>query len=93
MGFVSDDDENPLDVDEVFAAFQRGVREHVRDDDVATHFDLGVAYAEMGLLPDAANEFELVLRTEPHHTRARAELALMHALMGNPRGSTPIGRA
>jgi tetratricopeptide (TPR) repeat protein len=51
-----------VDVDQVFAKFKEGVRAQVAESDSATHYDLGVAYKEMGLLPDAITEFELAAR-------------------------------
>ena len=71
------DDDRPRDVPDletVFAQFRAGVAAHISESDVATHFDLGVAYAEMGLFGDAVHEFETVLRVEPGHARARAAL-------------------
>lgn len=51
-----------VDVDQVFAKFKEGVSREVSDGDSATHYDLGVAYKEMGLLPDAITEFEVAAR-------------------------------
>ena len=48
-----------LDVDRVFSQFKKGVAEQVDADDSETHFDLGIAYKEMGLLDDAIAEFNL----------------------------------
>ncbi|MCB9581462.1 MAG: tetratricopeptide repeat protein [Polyangiaceae bacterium] len=51
-----------IDVDHVFAKFKEGVRAQVAENDSATHYDLGVAYKEMGLLGDAISEFELAAK-------------------------------
>ena len=40
-------------------------RDGVSEPDIQTHFDLGVAYAEMGLHLDAISEFEIVTRAAP----------------------------
>jgi pilus assembly protein FimV len=48
-----------LDVEQVFAQFKKGVEQQVGIEDTETHFDLGIAYKEMGLLDDAMNEFRL----------------------------------
>ncbi len=48
-----------LDVETVFAQFKKGVEEQIGLEDTDTHFDLGIAYKEMGLLDDAIHEFEL----------------------------------
>jgi pilus assembly protein FimV len=44
--------------EDVFAEFKKGVSKVVKPEDVETHYDLGVAYKEMGLLNDAVSEFE-----------------------------------
>ncbi len=44
---------------EVLSAFKKGVKEVVRDDDADTHYNLGIAYREMGLLDDAIAEFRM----------------------------------
>ncbi len=51
-----------VDIDKVFQKFKEGVRAQVSENDSATHYDLGVAYKEMGLLRDAITEFELAAR-------------------------------
>lgn len=52
-------EEAQVDVESVFAKFKEGVKAQVDDDDSATHYDLGVAYKEMGLLQDSISEFLL----------------------------------
>ena len=54
-----------VDVDQVFAKFKAGVRAQVVEADSATHYDLGVAYKEMGLVGEAIAEFEQAGR-DPH---------------------------
>ncbi|MCS7182888.1 MAG: tetratricopeptide repeat protein [Thermoanaerobaculum sp.] len=50
-------------IEELFKKFQRGVAEQLGAEDYATHFDLGLAYREMGLLDEAIGEFQLVLKS------------------------------
>jgi tetratricopeptide (TPR) repeat protein len=52
----------PVDVEEVFAKFKAGVAAQIAVEDTQSHFDLGVAYREMGLLDDAIREFGLATR-------------------------------
>lgn len=47
--------------EEVFAAFKAGVKREVGDGDTEAHYDLGIAYKEMGLLEDAIGEFRIAL--------------------------------
>jgi tetratricopeptide (TPR) repeat protein len=56
------DDEFQYSVEDVFNQFKRGVAETVTPEDSETHYDLGIAYKEMGLVDDAVNEFEVALR-------------------------------
>ncbi|MCU0303405.1 MAG: hypothetical protein MUC56_05065 [Thermoanaerobaculales bacterium] len=44
-------------LDEVFREFQKGVAEQLSEEDSDTHFNLGIAYKEMGLLEEAIGEF------------------------------------
>ncbi|HEX8438498.1 tetratricopeptide repeat protein [Archangium sp.] len=46
-------------VEEVFAEFKKGLAKVVKPEDVDTHYDLGIAYREMGLIDDALNEFNV----------------------------------
>lgn len=46
-------------LDDVFAAFKEQVAKEVDDDDHRTHYDLGIAYKEMGLLDESVREFEI----------------------------------
>jgi pilus assembly protein FimV len=45
-------------VRDVFEEFKKGVQKVVKAEDVDTHYDLGIAYKEMGLIDDAIGEFE-----------------------------------
>jgi tetratricopeptide (TPR) repeat protein len=47
-----------VDVEEVFAKFKEGVAKQIGADDAQSHYDLGVAYKEMGLVDDAVREFD-----------------------------------
>jgi tetratricopeptide (TPR) repeat protein len=52
------EDEFQYSVEDVFNQFKKGVEQTVKKEDSATHYDLGIAYKEMGLLDDAIHEFE-----------------------------------
>ena len=55
------EDEFQYSVEDVFSQFKKGVEQTVKKEDSATHYDLGIAYKEMGLLDDAIHEFETAL--------------------------------
>ena len=60
-----------VSVEEVLSQFKKGVAETVAEDDAATHYDLGIAYREMGLLDDAISEFNLASRAPAKTADAR----------------------
>lgn len=49
---------------QVFAAFKEGVKSELDDGDFEAHFDLGIAYKEMGLHDDAISEFQRAMGEE-----------------------------
>jgi tetratricopeptide (TPR) repeat protein len=49
-------------VDEVFSEFKKGLEKVVNPSDVDTHYDLGIAYKEMGLVDDAIAMFDVARR-------------------------------
>ena len=55
-------EDEQFSADEIFAEFKKGVAATVTDDDYATHYDLGIAYKEMGLVDDAIREFEVAAK-------------------------------
>ncbi len=52
-----------VSIEELFREFQRGVAEQVHEEDYDTHFNLGLAYREMGLLDEAIGEFQMATKS------------------------------
>ena len=50
------------DLEEIFYEFKRGVERQLGDEDYETHYNLGIAYKEMGLINEAISEFQLSAR-------------------------------
>ncbi len=75
-------EDQQVDVDEVFAKFKQGVKAQVSDNDSATHYDLGVAYKEMGLLTDAAREFEIASHDPKRECTCLAMMGMMYRERG-----------
>jgi tetratricopeptide (TPR) repeat protein len=46
----------------MLSRFKQGVTANVEDTDHESHYDLGIAYKEMGLLDEAISEFQKALR-------------------------------
>ncbi|HVU04075.1 MAG TPA: tetratricopeptide repeat protein [Polyangiaceae bacterium] len=72
-----------VDVDQVFAKFKEGVRAQVSESDSSTHYDLGVAYKEMALLPDAINEFSIAARDPRLECTCQAMIGMIHLEQGD----------
>ena len=67
-----------VDIDQVFAKFKEGVRAQVEESDSATHYDLGVAYKEMGLVADAIKELEIAARDPTRECMCFAMIGLVY---------------
>ncbi len=50
------------DFQDMLKKFKQGIAENVEEEDHQSHYDLGVAYKEMGLLDEAIAEFQKALR-------------------------------
>ena len=74
-----------IDVETVFEQFKRGVAEQVDEDDSDTHFDLGIAYKEMGLLPDARREFQVAMGDPRRRCLCWTMIGLIYMEEGQPR--------
>ena len=57
------------DFADMLRKFKQGVAENVEQEDHESHYDLGVAYKEMGLLDEAISEFQIALRGTQHRVR------------------------
>ena len=73
-----------VDVESVFAQFKKGVAQQIGEDDTDTHFDLGIAYKEMGLLDDAIGEFEVSARSPARACTALTMVGMCHLEKGDP---------
>lgn len=74
-GALPEEESTDYNVDDVFNEFKRGVEGQVSDEDSDTHYDLGIAYREMGLLDDAMAEFKTAMRS-------REKEVLCHMMIG-----------
>jgi hypothetical protein len=58
------------DFEEMLRRFKRGVAENVEAEDYEAHYDLGVAYKEMGLIDEAIAQFQQALRDPGQRVRS-----------------------
>jgi tetratricopeptide (TPR) repeat protein len=53
-------------VEEIVASFKQGVAENLSPEDFDTHYNLGIAYREMGLVDEAIGEFEIAIKNRDY---------------------------
>jgi tetratricopeptide (TPR) repeat protein len=76
-----------VSVEAVFEQFKAGVAAQIAEGDAATHYDLGVAYKEMGLIQDAIHEFELASRDSTRECVCQSMIGMLHLSNGNLDGA------
>jgi tetratricopeptide (TPR) repeat protein len=64
-----------VSIEQLFKEFQRGVAEQVQEEDYDTHFNLGLAYREMGLLDEAIGEFQLSAKSPEYLVESASMIA------------------
>jgi hypothetical protein len=62
------------DFAELLSQFKSKVQEHLPPEDAAAHYDLGLAFKEMGLTDEAIGEFQIALRAGHMRLRVYEEL-------------------
>ncbi len=72
-----------VNVEKVFEQFKLGVQQQISESDAATHYDLGVAYREMGMYADAVSEFEVAARDASRECVCRSVIGMVHLQLGN----------
>jgi tetratricopeptide (TPR) repeat protein len=82
-------DEAPLnnqqkDFAEMLQKFKLGVARSVEDTDFDSHYDLGIAFREMGLIDEAISAFQKATRGSSHRVRASEALGECFIEKGQP---------
>lgn len=83
-------DEFQVSVEQVFADFKKGLEKVVKPEDVDTHYDLGIAYKEMGLIDDALGEFVIARKGcvgKKKEIDCLTMTAMLHTLRGDFAGA------
>jgi tetratricopeptide (TPR) repeat protein len=70
------DQDEQREFHEILEQFKRGIEENLDSDDYQTHYDLGVAFKEMGLLDEAIAEFQKALRASEGRLRTSEALGM-----------------
>ena len=73
-----------VSIEELFKEFQRGVAEQVQEEDYDTHFNLGLAYREMGLLDEAIGEFQLSVKSPDYLVESASMIGACYMEKGLP---------
>jgi tetratricopeptide (TPR) repeat protein len=71
-------------LEEIVEGFKKGVAEHLSPTDYDTHFNLGIAYREMGLLDEAIGEFQLAAKDARYLVTSSSMLGLCFLDKGLP---------
>lgn len=73
-----------VSLEEIFRDFKKGVEQQLSPEDHETHYNLGIAYKEMGLTDEAIGEFQLASRDPLHAVECCAMLGLCFLEKGLP---------
>ncbi len=73
-----------VSIEELFKEFQKGVAEQVEEADYDTHFNLGLAYREMGLLDEAIGEFQLSAKSPDYLLESASMVGACYVDKGLP---------
>jgi tetratricopeptide (TPR) repeat protein len=82
------------DFKDMLRKFKQGISENVEEEDHQSHYDLGVAYKEMGLLDEAIAEFQKALRAPSNRVPTYEALGQCFVEKGQvPMAATILSRA
>jgi tetratricopeptide (TPR) repeat protein len=70
------DQDEQREFHEILEQFKRGIDQNLDSDDYQSHYDLGVAFKEMGLLDEAIAEFQKALRAPEGRLRTSEALGM-----------------
>ena len=70
------DQDEQREFHEILEQFKRGIDQNLDSDDYETHYDLGIAFKEMGLLDEAIAEFQKALRASEGRLRTSEALGM-----------------
>jgi tetratricopeptide (TPR) repeat protein len=71
-------------LEEIFREFKKGVEQQLSAEDFETHFNLGIAYKEMGLVDEAIGEFQLASKDPGRAVECCSMLGLCFLEKGMP---------
>jgi tetratricopeptide (TPR) repeat protein len=81
---VPGEDGREVSLEEIFRDFKKGVEQQLSPEDYETHYNLGIAYKEMGLTDEAIGEFQLAAKDPLHAVECCSMLGLCFLEKGLP---------
>ena len=76
--------DNLVDLEEIIDEFKAGVSSSISGEDHESHYDLGMAYMEMGLYDEAIGEFQVASKGAPMELKCLEMIALCHLEKNEP---------
>jgi len=76
--------DNLVDLEEIIDEFKAGVSSTISGEDHESHYDLGMAYMEMGLHDEAIEEFEIASKGGPMELKCLEMIALCYLEKNEP---------
>lgn len=76
--------EEEQSLEEIFKEFKKGVEQQLDSEDYDTHYNLGIAYKEMGLIDEAIGEFQLASKDTKRAVECASMLGLCFLEKGMP---------
>jgi tetratricopeptide (TPR) repeat protein len=76
--------EGLIDLEEIIDEFKQGVQNSISGEDHESHYDLGMAYMEMGLYDEAIAEFEIAQKGGPMELKSLEMVALCYLEKNEP---------
>ncbi|HYS55882.1 MAG TPA: tetratricopeptide repeat protein, partial [Thermoanaerobaculia bacterium] len=76
--------EEEQSLEEIFKEFKKGVEQQLDSEDYDTHYNLGIAYKEMGLIDEAIGEFQLASKDQKRAVECASMLGLCFLEKGMP---------
>lgn len=81
---IPQDTDNLVDLEEIIDEFKAGVSNTISGEDHESHYDLGMAYMEMGLYDEAIGEFQIASRGGPMELKCLEMIALCYLEKNEP---------
>ncbi len=67
---------------DIFEEFKKGLENELEAEDYETHYNLGIAYKEMGLIDDAIKEFQTSRKDAQYYVRSMSMLGICYMEKG-----------